>query len=420
MGAVALAVATALAGCNGGGGASGSTSTNTTTVGVITGFGSVYVNGVEYDSSGASISVDGTPGNDDYDLSVGMVVAVNGTVNPDGLSGTASSISFADELEGEVLSSSIAADGTGTINVMGQTVTVTSTTVFESHVPGITSVGAITTGNIIEVSGHSSGSGAIYATRIEVKAADLASYQASYPGTEIEVKGVVSGLDTASQTFTFGSLIVDYSAATQVPSGLSDGQYVEVKGDTAPVDNGDGTFTLTATKVELEGDGSKGISGDDGEETELKGVITSLDNMPASFDLDGQTILLDSNTEFEDGLQGSALAVGDGVQVEGAFNASNQLVAHSVQPQEDESSLVEYKDYVLSIDTANGTVTLQGGQVISVTNTTILQDSLDVNAEHYFDLTDLRAGDYVEIHTYMDANGNLVAAKLERDDAPTI
>ena len=95
-------------------------------------------------------------------------------------------------------------------------------------------------------------------------------------------------------------------------------------------------------------------------------------------------------------------------------------MAASVEPGEDDANLTEYKDYVQSVDAINSTVTLQGGQVITVTNTTIMQDSLDINAEHYFDLTDLHAGDYLEVYTYPDASSNLVAAKLERDDGPVI
>lgn len=419
MGTLALALAAVLAGCNGGGGSTASTPTSTIS-GVVTGFGSVYVNGVEYNTDGASISVDDVPGNDDYDLAVGMKVTLTGTVNADGLTGSTSSINYADELEGVVLANSVAADGTGTMNIMGQTVTITLTTVFESHVPGVISVDGIAAGNVVEVSGYSSGDGSVYATRIEVKAPDLATYMANNPGSEMEVKGVVSGLASASQTFNFGNLIVDYSAAIQVPSGLDDGLYVEVKSNTAPVDNGDGTFTLAATRVEVEDDGIKGIHGDSGEEIELKGVITNIDNLPAAFDLDGQTIQLVSETEFEDGLLSSSLAVGDMVQVEGYFSAPDQLVADSVELGEDDASLTEYKDYVQSVDAVNSTVTLQGGQVITVTNTTIMQDSLDINAEHYFDLTDLHAGDYLEVYTYLDASSNLVAAKLERDDGPVI
>ncbi len=69
--------------------------------GSITGFGSVYVNGVKFETDSATFDVDGTSGTQD-DLAIGMVVKVNGSINADGVTGTASSISFDDELQGPV------------------------------------------------------------------------------------------------------------------------------------------------------------------------------------------------------------------------------------------------------------------------------------------------------------------------------
>ena len=412
MGAVAMAVAVALGGCSDGSGTTASMASGSRTVGMISGFGSVYVNGVEYESDGATIHVDGELGNDDYDLEVGMVVIVSGSVNADGVTGTATAISFSDELEGIVLENGVAADGTGTMNIMGQEVTVGLDTVFESDVAGISGVEAVAPGNIVEVSGYSSGQGEIFATRIEVKATDLTSY-----GGEMELKGVVSGHDAGAMQFTIGTLIVDYADAIYVSSELGDGLYVEVKSDTAPLDNGDGSFTLAATKVEKEDDGVKGISGDEGDEIEIEGVITSLDGMPDAFQLNGQSIVLESETEFEDGLDAAALAVGDRVEVEGYFNAAGQLVADSVEA-EDDDNLQEFKDYVVSIDVAGNSLTLQGGEVITITSSTIMLDSyMD---DHYFDLGDLSEGDFVEVHAATDGSDALVATKLEREDPPAI
>ena len=82
-----LAISGALAAC--GGSSSDSTSgsnntddgtaTTTTTVvseGVITGFGSVYVNGKRYRSESAEIAVGNSPAADEAQLKVGMVVTV--------------------------------------------------------------------------------------------------------------------------------------------------------------------------------------------------------------------------------------------------------------------------------------------------------------------------------------------------------
>src|SRR3569832_2097765 len=200
--ATALAIGLALSACYSGGGSGAASAGNaSTTQGVVTGFGSVFVNGIEYEVAGdTDIQLDGERATESA-LQVGMLVTLNGTVNPDGKTGTAHSIKFADQMKGVVDTNHIAANGVGTITVMGQTVTVTAETVFESKVAGIISPDLIQAGNIVEVSGYASSGGAITATRIEVKAA------AQTAGREIEVKGIVSNL--TATTFTLGALTVD-------------------------------------------------------------------------------------------------------------------------------------------------------------------------------------------------------------------
>ncbi len=99
---------TALAGCGGSGSSDApatpntSSATDQTTVGQITGFGSIYVNGIEFDTVGASYEVDDAMASDDDALAVGMVVKVEGSVSADGLTGTAFSVSYDDDIEGVV------------------------------------------------------------------------------------------------------------------------------------------------------------------------------------------------------------------------------------------------------------------------------------------------------------------------------
>jgi hypothetical protein len=99
-----------IAACGGGGGGQvagidgGGTPTPVATVvskGTITGFGSVIVNGVHYDSNGADITIDDNPGLES-DLAVGDVVVVKGTLSSSGTSGSADSIDFDDAVEGPV------------------------------------------------------------------------------------------------------------------------------------------------------------------------------------------------------------------------------------------------------------------------------------------------------------------------------
>lgn len=89
-------------GGSGGGGDTGDTSAGISgsgkAIGVITQFGSIFVNGVEYDTSEAIIIVNGVIATED-DLGVGMVVFIQGTVNEDGVTGVAEVVIVDDNLK---------------------------------------------------------------------------------------------------------------------------------------------------------------------------------------------------------------------------------------------------------------------------------------------------------------------------------
>jgi len=371
--------------------------------GVITGFGSVFVNGVEYDiAGGTNVTLDGTSGSE-AQLQVGMLVTLQGTVNPDGKTGTATSIHYADAMEGVVTANNVAAAGTGTLTVMGQTVNVVTDTVFESQLAGVTSADLIQTGNIVEVSGYSSSTGSVIATRIEVKAASQAG--------EIEVKGMVTNL--TSTTFDIGGLTIDFSGAPagSVPAGLANGQYVEAK-STQPFD---GTGALMASSVELEDDGLKGHEGSEGEDLEVNGIVTiAFDLASSSFELNGRSVKVASNTEFEHGTA-DQLLLGAAVKAEVHFDATGDLVADSVEFGHEGD--LEFANSLDTIDVGAGTVTVMG-KTIHVDNNTMMIDNSSAGVR-YFSLADLSpaASDYVEIHAYLDpATGELTATKLEREN----
>lgn len=407
--AILLATGMLVAGCGGGGG-SGSASSQTFT-GTITGFGSVFVNGIEFDTSSTSISVDES-NSDENGLKVGMMVTVTGTAN--GSTGTATSISFNDEVEGIVIANNISSgQTTGTMDIMGQTVTISSTSIFESKLPTVTDVSQITTGMIVEVSGYSAGTGSITATRIEVKSADLTSYLSAHPGG-IEVKGMVSQLDTQAMTFQIGNMIVDYSGASLdgFSAGIQNSIYVEVKSVSGIV-NGN----LVATKVEVEDGGKKGHTGSENEESELKGAITSDFNVDR-FELNGQVILVSNTTKLEH-ITLAQLTSGTIVKVEGYYNKNGELVAKEVEVKNASSQKIKGTVSAITTTATNqGTITV-GSNTITVDNNTIMKDSRDngVTPDPKFNLSALGVGDYVEVYVYTDSQGNLVATKIERDDA---
>lgn len=101
----------------GGGGSPGSESV--VAKGVITQTGSIWVNGVKYETpdGGSYSNDDSTSSIASYE--VGQVVSLRGRRNGDGVSGTASEVDYEAEIEG-------AADSTSTIN--GVTILITPTT----------------------------------------------------------------------------------------------------------------------------------------------------------------------------------------------------------------------------------------------------------------------------------------------------
>ncbi|MFV2032331.1 MAG: DUF5666 domain-containing protein, partial [Gammaproteobacteria bacterium] len=97
-----LTFALVLAGC-GSSSSSGETS-NAASRGVITGFGSVYLNGIKYETGSADMVVDDDENANESDLRVGMIVTVKGSIDPGHISGTASSIVYENELKGPISS----------------------------------------------------------------------------------------------------------------------------------------------------------------------------------------------------------------------------------------------------------------------------------------------------------------------------
>ena len=418
----ATSIAALLVAC-GGGGSDGDSQTSTSTssstsssTGIVTGFGSVYVNGVEYETGDSTFSLDDgddDPENED-ELGIGMVVTVTGSVNPDGVTGSASHIEYDDELEGIVISEDIDdVTGTGTMNVMGQIVIVDDAVIFESDAPGVTSMGQIATGHVVEVSGYPTNNGTIYATRVEL---ELETHE----GQEIEVKGIIDNLNVT--TFTVGGLTVDFSNALldEIPDGvLSNGLYVEVKSTEGFNDRDH----LICSEVELEDDGDMDNDGNEGDEVEISGVVTSVtppEGTPTEFMIGGQRVLLGSDTVYEHGTVDSII-VGLMLEAEGSLDAFGALLAYEVEFEEESNIEMEGTLEAVSGTGASGTIILFG-QTLTIRPDTVMIDEQDEDAEpvHFFGLDDLvDMVDYIEVDAHRDPDTNdLIADKIERDDAP--
>ena len=131
--AVGLAgiVAAVVVACGGGGGANfAGIDRLGVTNGTITGFGSVFVNGVEYSTTGATFSIDDAPGTQDQ-LQVGQQVTVQWSSNSTGGARQADAVIYDDSVEGPITAGSINLVDQSFV-VLGQTVVVDADTSFAS------------------------------------------------------------------------------------------------------------------------------------------------------------------------------------------------------------------------------------------------------------------------------------------------
>jgi len=381
-----------------------SAQTSSKTVGVITGFGSIYVNGVKYETDSASVEIDGAS-SIETSLGIGDVITLEGTVNPDGTTGVATAVVCTDEVEGYVLDTSgLLGDGTGQLNVMGQTIMVTADTVFDSDT--LASITDLTALDIVEVSGFPDGSGTILATRIETKNA----------AEDVEVKGVISALDTTALTFEIGDLTVDYTNASEVPADLADGLFVEVKTETTLSGDLNSGFVLNATKVEIEDDDSD-FDGSEGDEIEMQGVVSGIDETGFSFN--GSRVEF-SSLDLEDDFDITSLVDGTMITVEGYIDADGNFIVEEIE--EEHESEDEVEGTVTAISETGLTILVDGTteKTFTVNNDTRMIDEQDENVEplHYFSLADISVGNFVEVEYFTDEDGNDIATELKREDAP--
>jgi hypothetical protein len=351
--------------------------------GAITGFGSIFVNGVEYATSNAQIRIDDQPGAESQ-LLVGQVVTVTGSVNSDGTTGTATQVTFSGDVAGPITQIDTAG---GTFVVLDQTVRVSGSTLFDNNIQPA-SIAGLQVGNSIEVSAFPNAAGEIVASRIQLEAA----------GSALEVKGIVQSLDTTAHTFHVNTLTVDYSAIT--PSGsLANGATVKVSGTML-----NAAGALVATRVDV----LQGLGGGANEQGEIEGLITAFTSN-SDFAIDGQRVTTDANTQFT--LNGVTLAVNVRVEVEGSFDASSVLVAKNVQATPESASLV--RGLVDNVNAGSNELTVLG-VTITINSDTEFEDE-STQQIRLFSLSDVHTNDYVEARGAPAQTEGLIASILVRD-----
>jgi hypothetical protein len=396
---LACAAAALIVAC-GGGASSMTTPTGNTPVmatGTITGFGSVYVNGIHFQTTNATIRKNGQLVAQSA-LKVGEIARIKGSKNDSDGSGNADSVDVDENVVGPIAAIDIA---NNTLTVLGQKVKIDSGTSFNSDVKPADITG-LKVADFVEVSGLTAADGTITATRIERDAS----------AGMLQVVGTVASVDTVAHTFMINALIVNYSAA--MPSGFASGQpangdLVEVQGTTFD----SATTTLTATRAEKQMSDEEEAG--DHRDMEREGLITRFASA-TDFDVAGKPVTTTSATVYRNGTV-AGLALNVKVEVEGSLNSSNVLVADVVSFHR--SGGVELQSTVTAVDTTAGTLTVLGVQ-ITVTSSTRLEDKSSAGVE-MFSLSNISVGDTVDVRGFESpaGSGKLVATRLDREPAST-
>lgn len=348
-------------------------------VGVVTGFGSVFVNGVRYTTDAALITVDGVVVTEG-ELALGQVVAVDAELStPDAAANT---VTVSSNAIGPVADLDAIA---GSLTVLGQSVTVSNTTYFSDN-PGEAGLDGLTDGDIVRVSGLVDADDQVSATRIDLLAGM----------TRYEVQGVARDVDTGLQQLMIGGLLVDYSSASIIdgfPGGQPEsGDLVRVEGEQFGPSG-----ELVADELVLQ---TRDLSANEDDQAEIEGFITAFAG-PTDFEVGGIPVTTDGNTDFEDG-NAADLGLNVRVEVEGRVGANGIVLADEIEFEEDGELRIEAD--VDAVDVAAGTLVVLG---------------ITVHADGLTDLNDISPGDCAKVRGFesVQTPGEVIANRLEREDS---
>ena len=408
--AITIAAASLLAaGCGGGGGGGSDAGSNppgepppppsggitrtgfAVAIGPITGFGSVWVNGVRYVTDGETTYIkDGVEVAEQAEFEVGEMVVIKGGIDDNNVNATADVVESNDIVEGPVSSHDTVASQ---IVVLGQTVQISATTSVDDSCPA-----DLTTVPAVEIYGTVDANGVIDASRVECR-------DGTWDGV-MEINGIATNV--TATTFEINGFSIDYSNAIlddSFPTAgvISENDPVEAKGDSL---NGN---TLEADSVEYKGNR---FEDNEGDHIEVEGFITRFQSA-TDFDVSGIPVTTLESTTYEGGSVGS-LAPNLKVEVEGEFDSNGVLNATKVEIKAATAIRVTG-----ALDSVSGnTLVVLGITVNTSATVTRFEDKRDPRVDP-MNVGDLNTADYVEIRGQEQPPGQITAMIVERDDPDT-
>jgi len=415
LGALIIA---SLSACGGGGGGSDNNDSTAAKLsnGEITNFGSVFVNGVEYNTDTAVFIVDDfvVGGVDTDNFNIGMRVKVKGSVNPDGVTGIATSVEFDDLLEGPVNgAASEDADGLiNTLTVLGIPVLVDKdgTSFLNTSYDDLATTSP--DGKVLKISGFFDASNQLHAVFIEKKTDTFTA-----PADEVELKGVITAIGANTFELNYsGNATVTVNTnigtdLTELPGGVVQGTYVEVEG-TIP---DKATATITANKIEFEDN----EFGGDGQDIEFEGIVTRFVSL-SDFDVEGVTV--NAGTAVTIPANITTLIVGDKVEVEGT------TVGTVIQAVKLKKRSGRYKIHALVSAVTTTSFSLEpvsGGNTITVTvdTSTEMEDKVGVLGSSY-GIGNVDIGHFLQVRGFADGDPatarSILATRVRRESVDDV
>ena len=383
-----------LASCSGGGGGDPTTQTIIDRSGVyidtISGFGSVIVGGVRFETDRATIQVDDRVESEQA-LRVGQRVVILGQLDPGGESGTATSIVTDPVLKGVVQTVDAVS---GRLSLLNTDVRIDADTLISPEIVG--GLPSIIVGDRLEIHGARDASGLVLATRID-QAED----------SELEVFGLITTVDTVTERIEIGSLSIGYGDAELLgfQGAPAVGDALEAEGESF-----DGVL-LVAQRLERES-ADLFDSDDEGIEIEIGGAISRFTSA-TDFSIGQTRITTETATEYEGGAAAD-LREGVSIAVEGRVNGLGVLVAEEVAFRR--SSDFKVEAVVEAVNGGDQQLTVLG-LLVSLGSTTQLVDESDAELRE-FSLDDIAVGDFVEIRGVQGTDtvsANLVKRKSAED-----
>lgn len=373
-------------------------------VGPVSGFGSVFVNGVKFKTDGDVVSDDGIKS--ESQLVEGMILRVEGEWRIDD-TGNAERVEYDDSLRGgiKVVKPWDSATRTAELTILGQTVRIDAQTVVKGKM-----VEQLESGDFVRMSGWRlpGPDGGFRASYLGLftpsSAADFENFN------RIELEGDISKLNTSQRTFSIGTQVVDYGGEDFKgikEQDLSNQVAVEVEGNLVG-------GVLVAN--EIEPDDFRRYSHDVDVDIEFVGPVTDVfDSVGSSFAINGVTVEVTGDTKFNDGIQdASDLEKGLLIQVDGSFVSGGVVRATEISLREADAEVEGGRTSSIDYERRQFEV---GGALVQLTPLTIITDD---DGEKRLALSDLEADLTLEVEGIERVNSGgeafLEALKIEQDD----